>query len=112
MMSEDKKSKKAVIATGGKQYLVEEGQVLNVELLNDLKANEKSVTFVPLMVINDKDIKVGTPEVTGAKVTATVAEEQIVGDKVLAIRYKAKKRVRKVRGHRQRSAQITITKIS
>jgi large subunit ribosomal protein L21 len=101
-------SKKAVIATGGKQYLVEEGQVLNVELLGD----EKSVTFVPLMVINDKDIKVGTPEVSGAKVTATVAEEQVVGDKVLSIRYKAKKRVRKVRGHRQRSAQITITKIA
>ena len=101
-------SKKAVIATGGKQYLVEEGQVLNVELLGD----EKSVTFVPLMVINDKDIKVGTPEVSGAKVTATVEEEQVVGDKVLSIRYKAKKRVRKVRGHRQRSAQITITKIA
>jgi large subunit ribosomal protein L21 len=100
--------KKAVIATGGKQYIVEEGQTLNVELLGD----EKNVTFVPLMVINDKDVKVGAPEVSGAKVTATVAEQPVVGDKVLSIRYKAKKRVRKVRGHRQRSSQITISKIS
>lgn len=101
-------TKKAVIATGGKQYLVEEGQVLNVELLGD----EKTATFVPLMVIDGKDVKIGTPEVSGVKVTADVAEEAVVGDKVLAIRYKAKKRVRKVRGHRQRSSQITIKKIA
>ncbi len=100
--------KKAVIATGGKQYLVAEGETLNVELLGD----DKSVTFAPLMVIDGTDVKIGTPEVTGVKVTADVAEEQVVGDKVLAIRYKAKKRVRKVRGHRQRSAQITIKKIA
>ncbi len=100
--------KKAVIATGGKQYIVQEGQTLDVELLGD----EKTVTFVPLMVIDGKDAKVGTPEVSGAKVTATVADQPVVGDKVLSIRYKAKKRVRKVRGHRQRSSQITITKIA
>ncbi len=100
--------KKAVIATGGKQYLVEEGQTLDVELLGD----EKSVTFVPLLVINDQQVTVGTPEVTGAKVTASIAEQQVVGDKVLAIRYKAKKRVHKVHGHRQRSARITIDKIA
>ena len=100
--------KKAVIATGGKQYLVEEGQTLDVELLGD----EKTVTFVPLLVINDKDVTVGTPEVSGAKVTATVAEQTVVGDKVLAIRYKAKKRVHKVHGHRQRSTRLTIDKIA
>lgn len=88
--------------------MVEEGQVLNVELLGD----EKTATFVPLMVIDGKDVKIGTPEVSGVKVTADVAEEAVVGDKVLAIRYKAKKRVRKVRGHRQRSSQITIKKIA
>lgn len=100
--------KKAVIATGGKQYLVEEGQTLDVELL----ADEKNVSFVPLLVIDGKDAKVGAPEVSGAKVTATVADKAVVGDKVLAIRYKAKKRVRKVHGHRQRSSRITITKIA
>jgi len=101
-------TKKAVIATGGKQYLVVEGQTLEVELLGD----EKTVTFSPLMVINETDVSVGTPEVAGAKVTADVVEQQILGDKVLAIRYKAKKRVHKIHGHRQRSAVIKITKIS
>lgn len=100
--------KKAVIATGGKQYLVAEGQTLEVELLGD----EKTVAFVPLMVINETDVSVGAPEVSGAKVQADVVEQQILGDKVLAIRYKAKKRVHKIRGHRQRSAVIKITKIS
>lgn len=101
-------TKKAVIATGGKQYIVEEGQTLDVELLGD----EKTMSFVPLMVIDGEKTTVGTPEVSGVTVTATVADQPIVGDKVLAIRYKAKKRVRKVRGHRQRSSRITITKIA
>lgn len=101
-------TKKAVIATGGKQYLVEEGQTLDVELLGD----EKSVTFSPLLVIDGTNTKVGAPEVSGVKVTATVEEQTVVGDKVLAIRYKAKKRVRKVHGHRQRSSRITISKIA
>lgn len=100
--------KKAVIATGGKQYIVEEGQTLDVELLGD----EKNLTFVPLMVIDGDKITVGTPEVSGARVGAAVADDIVVGDKVLAIRYKAKKRVRKVRGHRQRSSRLTIIKIA
>lgn len=104
--------KKAVIATGGKQYLVTEGQTLEVELLSTEKADAKSVTFVPLMVIDEKDVKVGTPEVTGAKVIADIVEQQVLGEKVLAIRYKAKKRVHKIHGHRQRSAVIKISKIS
>lgn len=105
-------TKKAVIATGGKQYLVAEGQTLEVELLNAEKEDAKTVSFKPLMVINDKDVKVGTPEVTGSSVVADIVEKQILGDKVLAIRYKAKKRVHKIHGHRQRSAVIKITKIS
>jgi large subunit ribosomal protein L21 len=104
--------KKAVIATGGKQYLVTEGQTLEVELLTELKEDAKTTTFVPLLVIDDKDVKVGTPEVTGAKVTADITESLVLGDKVTAIRYKAKKRVHKVHGHRQRHAVIKISKIS
>lgn len=102
------RTKKAVIATGGKQYLVTEGQTLEVELLGD----EKSISLTPLMVIDDTGIKVGTPEVKGSTVTADVIEQQVLGEKVLAIRYKAKKRVHKIHGHRQRSAVIKITKIS
>lgn len=99
--------KKAVIATGGKQYVVTEGQTLEAELLGE----DKSVTFKPLLVINDKNVTVGTPEVSGVTVTADVVEKEVLGDKVTAIRYKSKKRVRKVHGHRQHSTQITIKSI-
>ena len=101
--------KKAVIATGGKQYLVAEGETLEVELLNQ---EGKTATFVPLLVIDGDKTTVGTPEVSGAKVTAEVVEENVQADKVTAIRYKSKKRVHKVRGHRQRHTILKVTKIA
>ena len=100
--------KKAVIATGGKQYLVSEGETLEVELL----AETKTVTFEPLLVIDGDEISVGTPTVSGVKVAASIADEIVKADKVVAIRYKAKKRVHKVHGHRQKLAKITISKIA
>lgn len=101
--------KKAVIATGGKQYFVTEGETLEVELLS---ADEKNVTFKPLLVVDGDKISVGTPVVDKAEVTAEVVEADVQGDKVTSIRYKAKKRVRKVRGHRQRHSVIKISKIA
>lgn len=101
--------KKAVIATGGKQYLVAEGETLEVELLNQ---EGKTATFVPLLVIDGDKTTVGTPEVSGAKVTAEVIEANVQADKVTAIRYKSKKRVHKVRGHRQRHTILKVTKIA
>ena len=101
--------KKAVIATGGKQYLVAEGQTLEIELLNQ---EAKTATFVPLLVIDGENTSIGTPEVDCIKVSAEVVEAEVKADKVTAIRYKAKKRVHKVRGHRQRHTLIKITKIS
>ncbi len=101
--------KKAVIATGGKQYLVTEGQELEVELL---PMESKTISFNPLLVIDGEQVSVGAPEVLQAKVNAEIIEQIVKGDKVTAIRYKAKKRVHKVRGHRQRHAKIKITKIS
>lgn len=101
--------KKAVIATGGKQYLVAEGETLEVELL---PTEGKTATFVPLLVIDGEKTTVGTPEVSGVKVTAEVVEADKMSDKVTAIRYKAKKRVHKVRGHRQHHAIIKISKIA
>src|SRR4051812_38877183 len=101
--------KKAVIVTGGKQYLVSEGETLDVELLH---ADSKSVTFEPLLVIDGEAVSVGTPNVDKAKVTAEVVAEDAMDDKVTSIRYKAKKRVHTVRGHRQHHTQIKITKIA
>jgi len=100
--------KKAVIATGGKQYLVAEGETIEVERIKDAK---DKLTFVPLLVIDGEEVLVGTPEVEGAKVNVKVVEE-LKADKVTSIRYKAKKRVKKVRGHRQIKTCISVEKIS
>lgn len=101
--------KKAVIATGGKQYLVSEGETLAIE---SLKSDKKTVDFEPLLIIDGDDVQVGAPAVSGAKVTAEITDANARADKVTAIRYKAKKRVHKLHGHRQHQAEIKITKIA
>lgn len=101
--------KKAVIATGGKQYVVSEGDVLDVELL---KVDKKTVDFEALLVIDGDKTQVGKPTVSGAKVSAQVLEADVAAQKVTAIRYKAKKRVHKVHGHRQHHTKLKITKIA
>ena len=101
--------KKAVIATGGKQYIVAEGEEVAVELLKD--AN-KSVTFEPLLVVDGDKVRVGTPVVAGAKVVAEIVEHDVKADKVSAIRFKAKKRVHKVHGHRQHLTSLKISSIA
>jgi large subunit ribosomal protein L21 len=104
----EKNSKKAVILTGGKQYLVEQDQELNVELLDPTS----KPSFDALLVIDGDKTLVGTPLVDGAKITADIVEQVVKADKVVAIRYKPKKRVHKTRGHRQKLTRIKITKIS
>jgi large subunit ribosomal protein L21 len=101
--------KKAVISTGGKQYVVSEGETLEVELLKDAG---KTTTFVPLLTIDGDKVTVGTPDVSGAKVTAEIVAADQQAEKVTSIRYKAKKRVHKVRGHRQHQTVLKITKIA
>ncbi len=100
--------KKAVIQTGGKQYIVSEGETLKVELI---KAADKTVDFEALLVIDGEKTEVGTPSVAKVKVTAEIVEADVQADKVTAIRYKPKKRVRKVRGHRQHQTVLKIKKI-
>ncbi len=101
--------KKAVIITGGKQYLVSEGETLEVEKIKD--AN-KTVSFEPLMVIDGDKTEIGKPSLNKNKVTAEVVEADVQGDKVTSIRYKAKKRVRVVRGHRQHHTILKVAKIA
>jgi large subunit ribosomal protein L21 len=101
--------KKAVITTGGKQYIVSEGELLNVELL---KAEGKTVTFEPILVIDGDNVQVGFPTVAKIAVTAEIVESDVQTDKVTSIRYKAKKRVHTVRGHRQHNTVLKITKIA
>ncbi|MBI2592062.1 50S ribosomal protein L21 [Candidatus Saccharibacteria bacterium] len=100
--------KKAVISTGGHQYLISEGEELEVEKL----ASDKRAEFDALLVIDGEKISVGTPVVDGVKVSADVLEAEVKSDKVMAIRYKAKKRVNKRKGHRQKLTRVRITQIS
>lgn len=100
--------KKAVIATGGKQYLVSEGETLNIELI---KSEKGKGSFDALLVLDGDKIEVGKPIVSGVKVSATVVAEDEQQDKVTSIRYKPKKRVHTVRGHRQRQTTIKIDSI-
>ena len=101
--------KKAVITTGGKQYIVTEGQTFNVELL---KSDAKTQDFEALLVIDGDNVSVGVPTVSKIMVSTEVVEEDVQADKVTSIRYKAKKRVHKVRGHRQHQTVLRVTKIA
>ena len=76
-----------------------------------LKEAGKTVDFEALLVIDGDNVQIGTPVVPKVKVTAEVVEADNQADKVTAIRYKAKKRVHKVRGHRQHQTILKITKI-
>jgi large subunit ribosomal protein L21 len=101
--------KKAVIATGGKQYVVAEGQTLSIERL---KTEDKTVSFDAMLVVDGEKTTVGTPLVKGAVVKASVVDAEARAEKVTAIRYKAKKRVHKVHGHRQDQTVIKIDSIA
>lgn len=99
---------KAVIKVGGKQYLVAEKETLLVDRLPD---GTKELTLDALLTIDGDNTTVGTPLVKGVKVSAKVVETEVKGEKLRIIRYKAKKRVHKETGHRQKYSQIEITSI-
>ncbi|HSW80969.1 MAG TPA: 50S ribosomal protein L21 [Candidatus Saccharimonas sp.] len=100
---------KAVIKVGGKQYLVAEKQTL---LIDKLGEDVKTLDLEPLMLVDGDASKVGAPVVKGAKVSVTVIEPVVKGDKLQVIRFKAKKRVKTISGHRQKHTQIQISKIA
>lgn len=100
--------KKAVIVTGGHQFIVSEGDTITVERLKD--ASDK-LSFDALMVIDGDKTIIGAPLVKGVSVTATLVDNEAKAEKVTAIRYKAKKRVHKIHGHRQLQTVLKIDKI-
>ena len=99
----------AVLTTGGKQYRVQEGDVLLVEKLNAEVDSTVELTEV-LAVAKDGEIKVGAPVVEGAKVVAKVLA-QGKAKKVVVFKYKRKKDYRRKNGHRQPYTKIVIEKI-
>jgi large subunit ribosomal protein L21 len=102
--------KYAIIQSGGKQYRCEEGAILEVDRLPVQAGATHAFTDV-LLIASDGKVKVGTPTVPRAKVTATVLE-QIKGPKLTVFRYKAKERQRKKTGHRQQYTRLKIEKIA
>ena len=100
----------AVIKTGGKQYRVQQGDVIFVEKLN-AQADE-AVTFDEVLLVGEADqATVGTPVVKGAKVEGKVLA-QVKGQKIVVYKYKAKKNERKKQGHRQPYTKVEITAIN
>jgi large subunit ribosomal protein L21 len=100
----------AIIESGGKQYRVAEGDVIRCDLIaNDVGSDVRFDRVV--LAGNGGTVKVGTPILDGASVSGTVLR-QAKDKKILVFRYKAKKRVRKLNGHRQPFAEVKITKIT
>ncbi len=99
----------AIIKTGGKQYKVSEGDEIIIE---KLEAEENSaVTFEEVLAIIDgDDAKIGTPNVKGAKVTATVVKNG-KGPKLRIFKYRHKSNYRRRQGHRQPFTKVRIDKI-
>ena len=99
---------KAVVKIGGKQFIVAEKETLLVDLLQE---GTKELTLDALLLIDGENITIGQPTVKDVVVTAKVVEDLIKGDKIRVIRYKAKKRVHKENGHRQKYSKIEIVSI-
>ncbi|MTT32417.1 50S ribosomal protein L21 [Terrilactibacillus sp. BCM23-1] len=99
----------AIIETGGKQFKVEEGQVLYIEKLQ-AEAGE-TVTFDKVLFVGGEDVKVGAPTVEGATVTAKV-DAHGRNKKVVVFKFKKRKNYRKKQGHRQPFTKVTIDKIN
>ena len=99
----------AIIATGGKQYKVAEGEVIRVEKLG--AAEGENVVFDQVLVVSGDEVKVGNPTVAGATVTASVVKEG-KAKKVIVYKYKRKTGYHKKNGHRQQYTQVKIDKIN
>ncbi len=99
----------AIIATGGKQYKVAEGDIIKVEKLG-AEAGE-TYTFDQVLAVGGDELTVGCPTVAGASVSATVMNEGR-GKKVIVYKYKRKTGYHKKNGHRQAYTQLKIEKIN
>ena len=98
----------AVIATGGKQYRVSEGDVLCIEKIE--AEDGATVSFDVLLLSDGENVSIGSPMVEGAKVEAKVLG-QVRGEKIVVYKYKSKKDYHRKQGHRQPYTKIEITKV-
>lgn len=100
----------AIIETGSKQYKVDQGTVLEVELLGR-KPEEKIVFDKVLLVSSDEKVEVGTPYVSGARVSGKILGD-FKADKVITFKYKNKINYHRTKGHRQRYTRVQIEEVS
>jgi len=102
-------AKIAIIETGGKQYVVTQDSVLNIEKLDGVTEKGEKITFDKVLLTDDgSETKVGAPYVSGVKVAAELIEAGR-DKKVIVIRYRQKSRYFKKKGHRQPYTKVRIT---
>ena len=99
----------AIVETGGKQYQVEEGRYVDIELL-DAEADSKVVFDNIVMIVNGKKSKVGQPYVSGASVEGKIVKHD-KAKKIIVFKQRPKKGYRKKQGHRQQFTRVMISKI-
>lgn len=102
--------KYAVVKSGGKQYKVSEGDVIEVDRLA-LEQDSKVVFNDVLLIVTDSGVKIGKPTVAGEKVEGKLLEN-IKGDKIRVSKFKSKVRFRRVNGFRASLSKVQIEKIS
>ena len=101
----------AIIDDGGKQYKVEEGQVLEIEYREDAEAGNEFSFDKVLAVGGGEEFKLGQPEISGASVSATVVD-QTQGEKVYIQKFRRRKNSKRRTGHRQKYTMVKIGKIA
>lgn len=101
--------KYAILECGGKQYKAVEGTTIDVDRMTVEAGQEIALDSVLLFVDGDT-VKVGTPSVKGAKITATV-EDEVKGPKLVVFKYRPKKRIRVKTGHREKYTRLMIKSI-
>ena len=99
----------AVIAAGGRQYRVSQGDVIYIDKVN--QENDSKISFDVLMIGGEGDVKVGNPVLAGAKVEGKVLG-QVKGQKIIVYKYKSKKNYARKQGHRQPYTKVEITGIT
>ncbi len=101
--------KYAIVESGGKQYKAVEGTALEVDLL-PLEIGEQVDINQVLLFVDGDEVKVGAPELNGAKVKTTVVSH-FKGPKIIVFKYKPKKRIRVKTGHRQQYTRLMVNSI-
>lgn len=102
----------AIIRTGGKQYKVEKGDILDVEKLNKKEGASFEFKDVLLTFDNKSKFSLGTPKVSKASVKVKVLDPEYKAEKIVIVKYKSKKRYRRKTGHRQKYTRVKVEKIT